>query len=139
MIQELVAQWNERNGELESWLREQHPESYEQLVEQLVRLVLSGETSRGYGDSHLDPSKIAVVDHGHYQGTQLFLVSLDTYQPDADDYVWFDNYYGSCSGCDTLEHLRGWEDGPPNDEQVKGYMDLALHMVQRMKWLTPDK
>ena len=41
--------------------------------------------------------------------------------------------YGSCSGCDTLEGIRHYNDDKPTEEQVRDYMTLALHIVQGMK------
>jgi len=41
--------------------------------------------------------------------------------------------YGSCSGCDTLQAIQGYSDESPSDEQVKDYMELALHIVQGLK------
>ena len=46
------------------------------------------------------------------------------------------NYYGSCSGCDTLLGINEYEDGLPNEEQVKDYMTLCLHLIQKLKPLT---
>jgi len=46
-----------------------------------------------------------------------------------------------CSGCDTLEGIRGYEDGTPTDEQANEYLTLALHIVQRLKvigWNEPE-
>jgi hypothetical protein len=138
MIPEIVKQWDARKGVLEASLRTSHPDSYEELVERLVRDVLNEDPDwpdHRYGA--LDPSRIHVIDDGDYQGTQIYLIALTCYQPDDDDYIWFSNGYGSCSGCDTLQAISGYSSEPPDAEQVRQYMDLALHMVQRMKWLAP--
>ena len=139
MIKEIVEQWDERKHLLESWLASSHPDSYQKLVEQLVRLVLCGDLKRRYTESPLDPDRVAVVDHGDYQGTQLFLVPIKRYQPSDEDYVWLSNHYGSCSGCDALESIREYSCESPTAHQVSQYMTLALHMVQRMKWLCGDE
>jgi hypothetical protein len=136
MLTELVSQWDARKSELEEWLRENHPDSYENLVEELVRRVLIEPLSRG-GSIH--PKRIVVVDHGDYQGTQLFFLALYGYQPGAYQYLWFDNNYGSCSGCDTLQAIGNYDSDPPTNEQISEYMALALHMVQRMKWLVEER
>lgn len=49
--------------------------------------------------------------------------------------VSIDNYYGSCSGCDTLLSISQYDWGLPTDEKVEEYMTLCLHLVQRMKSL----
>ena len=79
--------------------------------------------------------KMTVIDDGDYQGTQIFIIPEDTYQPSVGDYVMTDTYYGSCSGCDTLQRICNYEDGFPTDGQVKEYMTLALHLVQKLKRL----
>lgn len=136
MIQQLVAMWNEKKGVLESWLQEKHPESYEDLFTKLIALVLNETVEGRYTHAVIDPTSITVLNHGSYQGTQIFLMALTTYQPDADDYLWMDNYYGSCSGCDALQSIQAfkWTE-KPDEEQVEAYMLLALQMVQRIRWL----
>lgn len=56
--------------------------------------------------------------------------------PDASDYYVFDNYYGSCSGCDTLLHIVEFMSGLPSKDDVDSLMKLCLHMVQRMRCLS---
>jgi hypothetical protein len=73
------------------------------------------------------------IDDGDYQGTLLFLIPEDTYQP--DNYYYVKVEYGSCSGCDTLESIRDYDSDTPNDEQVKDYMTLCLHIIQKFKKL----
>ena len=53
-----------------------------------------------------------------------------------NNYYITDNYYGSCSGCDTLMGIIEYdEDKYPSEQQVKKFMQLALNMVQKMKCL----
>lgn len=59
------------------------------------------------------------------------MIAEKGYQP--NDYYFVKVGYGSCSGCDTLEGIRNYEDGNPTEEQVKDYMTLALHVVQGLK------
>ncbi len=82
-----------------------------------------------------DLKRLTVIDDSDYQGTQIFIIPKDVYQPKIGDYVMTNNYYGSCSGCDTLKGIRNYEDGLPSEQQVKEYMNLALHLVQRLKYL----
>jgi hypothetical protein len=81
-----------------------------------------------------DPDRIVVIDHGDYQGTQLFVFPEKGYQPSQYWAVYFG--YGSCSGCDTMQAIRdmsGWDDDKVNEEQVKSYMQVALHFVQGIR------
>jgi hypothetical protein len=58
---------------------------------------------------------MTVIDDGDYQGTQIFIIPTDTYQPSVKDYVMTDTYYGSCSGCDTLQAISGYDYALPTD------------------------
>lgn len=125
MIQEFVTQWEARKKEVEDTFRKAHP-SYLGIVEAVV-----GILGEGYGRP--DPERITEIDHGEYQGTLLYVIAAHGYQP--SDYWLVKVDYGSCSQCDTLQGIRysgDWED-LPNEEQVKEYMTLALHILQGLK------
>ena len=130
MIKEIVERWDKNKTRLEEWFRKGHPEDYSAIVKQIIVLVINGQEN-DYDD--YDEEKMVVIDHGDYQGTQLFIIPRKTYQPSADDYLFTHNYYGSCSGCDTLESIKNYEDTPPSESQIKEYMGLALNLIQRMK------
>ena len=49
--------------------------------------------------------------------------------------MWTYQDYGSCSGCDLLESIREYDGGLPTEEQVKEYMMLELHLLQRCRWM----
>nr|DAW10753.1 MAG TPA: hypothetical protein [Caudoviricetes sp.] len=135
MEQEIIERWERGKENLRKYF-EVTPQSeydeYPKIVSALIHHCLN------YGDLRDDEKfseEFEVSDHGDYQGTQIFLLHMDCYQPDAQHYYVFDNYYGSCSCCDTLLGISGYESGIPTKEQVDEYMTLCLHMVQRMKWL----
>lgn len=134
MITSLVEQWDKNKHNLESYLEQNHPKSYNELVCILVEYVLTEPLRSGQS---IDPNRIHMIDDGSYQGTEIYLLGLYCYQPTEIDYLWFSNSYGSCSGCDTLMAIRSYEyeDVPPTTKQVSEYMTLALHIVQRIKWL----
>jgi len=135
MIQELIKQWEENKHKLEEYFRttnqEEYSSSYKQIVVKIFELCLP--LADGYNGFDLD--KMTIIDDGNYQGTQIFIIPIDTYQPGLDDYVMTNTYYGSCSGCDTLQGISSYDYGLPTDLQVKEYMTLALHLVQKLKWL----
>lgn len=110
-----------------------HPEDYKAVVATVVRAI----TADDYGECALDPERIHVIDDGRYQGTLVFVIAEKGYTPSA--YWYCKVSYGSCSGCDTLQCLRGYDDGPPTAEQVDGYMTLALHIVQGLKLMESDE
>ncbi len=131
MIKEFIQQWDERKHLLEEWLKENEPSQYEDIYKKLFELVITKQN--GYADDW-NWERFRVIDDGHYQGNLIFILCNDSYQPDLRDYIFTEVDYGSCSGCDTFQHIRdlAWED-KNTDDQVKQYMTLALHMVQETK------
>lgn len=127
MIQAFVDRWDQNKGIAEEKFRQAHPQSYMDVVAAVVEAV-KGDT---YDDHNLDPKRIHLIDDGHYQGTLLFVIAAENYQPSTYHAVAVS--YGSCSGCDTLQAINGYSDDPPTDEQVGQYMTLALHIVQGLR------
>ena len=82
-------------------------------------------------DRMLNIEKITEIDDGNYQGTLIYVIPFDTYQPGADEYLMTHVDYGSCSGCDTLQYIQmlGDRDGLLNDEQVSEFMSLCKDLV----------
>lgn len=98
------------------------PNRYEDVVKTLVAVLSDG-------DLNMDPERITKIDHGHYQGTLLFVIAAKGYQPRT---FWVTTCsYGSCSHCDTMEGIQ-YDDGSPADK-AKDYLTLALHLAQAMK------
>jgi len=138
MIKAIIQKWEENKSNLEEYFRNTEQDEYgdyETIVKKIFELVINYDHN-AYENFAVD--KMTVIDNGDYQGTQIFIIPKDTYQPDADDYIVTHTYYGSCSGCDTLQDIGNCSDEKPNDEQVSEYMTLALHLVQKMKWLDSD-
>lgn len=99
--------------------------SYKDIVREVIS-ILADEDSYGYEP---DPNRIHQIDDGDYQGTLLFVIAANDYQPDDYWYVKVD--YGSCSGCDTLMAIT--VSGNNKDKALDDLMTLALHIVQRLK------
>lgn len=136
MVKEIIAKWDKNKGRLEQWFKTTHPESYEVIVKKLFDLVINDPDDPW---KIFDASKMTIIDDGDYQGTQIFIVPEKTYQPWVDDYLMTDTFYGSCSGCDTLEGIKRYGEAPPSEAQVKDYMTLALHLIQKLRWLPPGE
>lgn len=139
MIKEFIERWDKYKGNLENYFRTTKQEeytSYEKIVELLFEKVINQEETK-YHLFSID--NMTIIDDGYYQGTQIFVIPLDTYQPDVTDYVVTNTYYGSCSGCDTLQAISNYDDDLPNEEQIKDYMELALHLLQKCKWLYEEE
>jgi hypothetical protein len=130
MIPKFVQAWDARKGEVEAQFKEKGPECYGDIVKAVVNILRSDD---GYDQP--DPDRITLIDHGDYQGSQVFIVGAGGYQPSR--YWGVVVSYGSCSGCDTLEAIRCDgrydDDARPSESQVRDYMTLALHVVQGLK------
>ena len=132
MNKEIINNWYLHKDELENYFRTTRQEKYDSY-EELVKLVVK------YFLPDYNYKKITVIDDGDYQGTQIFIIPKNTYQPCVTEYLYTNNYYGSCSGCDTLLGISGYEDDLPTEKQVKDYMTLCLHLIQKLKPLTDEE
>ena len=134
MESNIINQWEKHKCELDFYFKTHKMseyDEYENIFMLVIKFILNGG-----GNSMNISDKITVIDDGNWQGTQLFICHEDVYQPEMNNYYITDNYYGSCSGCDTLLGILEYdEDKYPSEQQVKKFMQLALNMVQEMKCL----
>lgn len=81
----------------------------------------------------VDTDRITEIDDGEYQGTIIYMLPFDTYQPGAGEYLMTFVEYGSCSGCDTLEYIKSnsytYDSCQPNVSQVTDLMHLCRDIV----------
>lgn len=125
MIQEFVDRFMANRQEITAKLGEKHVHNYAELV----KLVVASVVGDDYGQPN--PEAIHEIDDGDYQGTLLYVIPANTYQP--SDYWFVKVYYGSCSGCDTLQGISSYFTETPTPEQVNEYWTLCLHIVQGLK------
>lgn len=134
MIQNIIIQWEQNKNRLREYFKntkQSEYSDYKSIVKAIFELVvLQADEYHSF-----DVDKMTVIDDGDYQGTQIFLIPKETYQPSASDYIVTNTYYGSCSGCDTLQGISEYDSELPNENQIDEYMALSLHLVQKMKWL----
>lgn len=126
MDKEIIENWENKKEKIREYFkntRQEEYDTYEKIVKLLVKEILP----------EYDYENITVIDDGEYQGTQIFIIPKDMYQPDIEDYLFTHNYYGSCSGCDTLLRISQYDDGLPTEEQVNDYMQLCLNLIQKLK------
>src|SRR5574344_202269 len=146
MINEFVKAWDKNKDLLLENFKQQNPSSYQDIVEKLVTIVinpyLKDECSIEYPmDNEIDIENMTVIDNGDYQGTTIYIIPYDTYQPSVSDYVMTNNYYGSCSGCDTFQSIELWDDEATQEEienAAKEFHGLALNLLQQFKVLGND-
>lgn len=140
MIKEFVEKWDKYKENLENYFRNTRQEEYQDykdIVKALFENVINKDETDSWNKFNL--KKMTLIDDGDYQGTQIFIIPLDVYQPNTSNYVVTNTYYGSCSGCDALMAIQDYEVGLPNEEQIKDYMELALHLLQKCKWLEEEE
>lgn len=136
MIKDFCLAWEKNKGKLEEYFRTTKQDeyySYKNLVELLFDIVIIPSMEDSY--YWFDTENILVIDDGDYQGTQVFILHRDRYQPSVKEYVYTNTYYGSCSGCDTLLAISGYGSDLPDEEQVKDYMELCLHLLQKCNFM----
>ena len=98
---------------------------YKDLVKLTVMFILNDE-------NEWDVNKITEIDDGDYQGTLLYLIPEDTYQPNSSEYLMTFVEYGSCSGCDTLQAIQCFLDIKDRDESINDLMNLCKDLICNM-------
>ena len=133
MIKYCLDKWNKNRKRLEEALAADttiNRCNYKYLVEMVVKHILNDDDHDDYLE--WDAENITEIDDGDYQGTLLFLIHRDVYQPSEYEYLMTCVSYGSCSGCDTLKAIQDWDDNPPTPQQLKDYMELCKDLVTSM-------
>lgn len=127
MIEAFTKAWFANLHTMREKFTAKHPDDYKEVVRAVVEMLAASSTDY----EKPDPERIHEIDDGYYQGALVYVIGSTGYQPSRYWYVKVS--YGSCSGCDTLRSICGYNDAPPNDTQVSAYMTLALHIVQGLR------
>ena len=98
---------------------------YKDLVKLTVMFILNDE-------NEWNANKIKEIDDGDYQGTLLYLIPEDTYQPNSSEYLMTFVEYGSCSGCDTLQAIQCFLDTKSRDKSIDDLMNLCKDLICNM-------
>ena len=98
---------------------------YKDLVKLTVMFILNDE-------NEWSANKIKEIDDGDNQGTLLYLIPEDTYQPDSSEYLMTFVEYGSCSGCDTLQRIQCFLDTKSRDKSIDDLMNLCKDLICNM-------
>ena len=136
MIIEFVKAWDANKDKLSEYISSHKQECYSSYID-IVKMLFE-QVINPYMTAH-DKATFKIentheIDDGDYQGTLLYMIPKDTYQPSYYEYVATFVGYGSCSGCDTLIGISCYDEGLPDECQVKEYMELCLHILQNCKY-----
>lgn len=139
MIKEFIDYWYKDKHVLEEYFKtcENHVYlEYEDLVKLVFDRVINPNLS-----SKFSLSDMTVIDDGNYQGTQIFILHIDTYQPCVTEYIYTNTYYGSCSVCDTLQGIQAFSyaGDVPTEKQVQEYMLLCLHLLEKCHYMKDEE
>ena len=98
---------------------------YKDLVKLTVMFILNDK-------NEWNENKIKEIDDGDYQGTLLYLIPEDTYQPNSSEYLMTFVEYGSCSACDTLQTIQCYLDIRSRDKSIDDLMNLCKDLICNM-------
>lgn len=136
MIDKFVKAWDLNKDKLKSYFESTPMRKYQEYKDLVI--LLFDKVINPY-IKLLDPHEdlyetINVIGDGLYSGTLLFIIHKA--DVNGEDYIATCVDYGSCSSCDTLRRIYdGQIDNIPSKKQVKEYMTLCLHLLQRCKQL----
>ena len=136
MIKYCLLKWDLNKGRLEKWLRTQQSEGeidrlgYKDLVVGVFENIINPPLNEcEQYERTFDIRGITEIDNGDYQGTLLYLIPMDTYQPNRDEYFMTCIEYGSCSCCDTLQGIQYNDD---SEQEIKDFMSLCKDIVSNI-------
>jgi len=127
MEKDIVAAWDQNKNKVREWIEQTDLSdiTYCDLLRNTIKNIFP---EKGF-NSIPDHNRITEIDYGYYQGTLVFIIGGQGDQPSIDEHWYTSVYYGSCSGCDTLQAIQDDMVKNQNDE----YFSLCLHLIQKMK------
>lgn len=132
MNKDILNAWDKNQNNVREWIATVNNSdfSYEMLLQNTIRILFE-ESEYDY---HIpDHKRITMINNGEYQGTLVFVIGGQGYQPGVEDHWYTSVDYGSCSGCDTLQAISVYSNDLPNKKQIQQYWTLCLHMMQKMR------
>lgn len=145
MLKYCLECWELHKDDLEKEIRSRTDLNECEYID-LAKLIVKTVFVESVDDCAWDAEHITCIDNGDYQGTLLFLIPMDAYQPSENEYLMTYVGYGSCSGCDTLQSIQGGHSGETLEEdQVKDFMALCKDIVTNTirpynhGWRTDDR
>jgi hypothetical protein len=128
MIKYCIEQWDKNQDKLKEVLKTDsnlNACDYKYIVELIIKHILNGDKQWDYYD-------ITEIGNGDYEGTLLYMIHENGYQPCEFDYLMTYIGYGSCSGCDVLLSIQNDREEKITDIQVDGFMKLCRDLIVNM-------
>lgn len=128
MIKYCLEHWDRNKEVLQGYFQSHYENFFRELnYKQICRLTFLYILDRDDEDDiKLDLDNITEIDNGDYQGTLLYLIPFDTYQPNEYEYFMTHTGYGSCSGCDTLLSLQSLDN---KKDMIKELMLICKDLI----------
>ena len=135
MIKYALKKWDKNKDVLRNAIQQTEKDkrsvwNYNDIVKLVCRYIFNENATDK--DPKINIGGITMIDNGCYQGTLLFMMPFDTYQPAEYEYLMTYVGYGSCSGCDTLQRIQLDEmyyNVNSNDDLIDSYMALCKDLV----------
>ena len=131
MLKILVRKWDENKDKLKQELstrRGLNACEYKDLVKLTFEVIYNNGEDDDWNT--LDVERMTEIDNGDYQGTLLYLIPFNSYQPSEYEYLMTYVGYGSWSGCDTLLNIQDYNDEQLlSESQVKAFMQLCKDIL----------
>lgn len=84
----------------------------------------------------ISTENIAEIDNGDYQGCLILVLVSDCYEPNIRDYLFTHIDYGSCSGCDAMEHAIIYDKG--SNERQSALKSICLIFLENLDFIKKD-
>lgn len=97
--------------------------SYDKLVKLAFKNIYNSDCEKDF--ECLDLDNITMIDNGDYQGTILYVIPFNTYQPSEYEYLMTYVRYGSCSGCDTILKIKEYD----KERKLKSFLQLGKDII----------
>ena len=108
-----LKEWDKNKFKLKAHFEKEEPKSYIEILSKITEIILNNKV--------IEIKEMFL--EGVYQGDIEIEIKL------ADVELKTSVWYGTCSGCDTLQSIQ---DEESERVRISGYMMLSLHLMQKM-------
>lgn len=99
--------------------------TYDEYVKLVFDKIYNSDIPEDDEFERLDLDSITSIDNGGYQGTILYLIPFNIYQPAEWEYLMTYVGYGSCAVCDTLQGIQSCD----GQEKLDGFLELGKDII----------